>query len=469
MASNCEEKSRMSSYLMRTAADINKTTLLFAGIAVFVWAVMCLATEENIIFQDKVREAAQILIGRVPDSEVEMLVNNLSGRDPVAAQSAVRMFAELGAIKAVALALQYPASSLVQIEAAKYLKEKIISQARDIAMLIVQALEKANPDLLFLGGSEARIENTRLRIMLIDLICEATGLDRKSVSIEDPVSVKKFIAAARKDLFPSEQSKSTPESAPTEADSAYPFLKPDEIAAKAKIAVAAETPPKERFMAVWGLAISGYTKESAEALSQVACGRSAGENTRDYAAMGLGNFTRQLPEESRKMIQQRLRAVFEKEKDDTPDGIIRTLIGWNDAPFIRKVLGKQMKGHTLDVEILAALPGKEGCDSLWQLYQKSPKGYKSVYSSRKERIGRALIDKNDVRGIDILIDLLSEDHVPDQQYRQNAFIYLMRKLNNNFGYNAENFDAALEKAIPEMVYWWKKNKKTFVLGTTKAR
>jgi hypothetical protein len=266
-----------------------------------------------------------------------------------------------------------------------------------------------------------------------------------------------------------EDKEATPEVVPGEGDRGYPYLKPDEIPGKVKLAVSVETPAEERFKAVWGLAISGYTKESAEALSQVACDKSAGETTRDYAAMGLNNFTRQIPEESRKTIQQSLHGVLEKEKGDTPEGIIRTLIAWNDAPFIREILGEQVKGHNMEVEVLAALPGQESCDKLWQLYQESPKGYRSVYYNKKASIGRALVAKNDTRGIDILVELLPEDHAPGHQYRHNVFVFLARKIDKDFGYKAENYHPALEKAVPEMLSWWKENRGTFVLGTSSGR
>lgn len=256
---------------------------------------------------------------------------------------------------------------------------------------------------------------------------------------------------------------------PWRADRGYPYLKQDEIQAKGKIAVSAEISPEEKFRAVWGLAISGYTKESVEALTQVACDKGAGETTRGYAAMGLRNFTGQLPDESRKAIQQRLRAVLESERGNTPDGILRVLIAWDDAPFIDELLGKQLQGHTMEVEVLAALPGKESGEKLWQLYEASRKSYKSTDYNRTAAIGRALVHKEDVRGIDILVDLLPEDHAPGPQYRHNVFVFLARSLNKDFGYKASDYDPALEDAVAKMASWWKKNKGTFVFAVSDGR
>ena len=273
----------------------------------------------------------------------------------------------------------------------------------------------------------------------------------------------------RKLTLEKKDTKATPAEVSSEANHGSPYLKPGEIPQTAVIIVSAKTPPEERFKAVRGLAISGYTAASARALADVACDKSVDETTRDYAGMGLQNFTGQLPEEDRKLIQQRLRAVLDSERGDTPDGVVRTLIAWNDAPFIHETLGEHLKGHGMEIEVLAALPGQGSCERLWQLYNESPESRKSAPYNRKAKIGRALAEKNDKRGIDVLIDLLPADHAPGHQYRHNVFVYLARKTKQSFGYNAQNYDAALEDAIPKMVVWWQKNKGTFAFAADERR
>lgn len=249
----------------------------------------------------------------------------------------------------------------------------------------------------------------------------------------------------------------------------YPYLAPDEIPENVRLATSAETPPNKRFSAVWGLAISGYTEESAEALVAVACDKNADETTRGYAAMGLRNFTTQLPEAAKDLIAKRLCTVMEEEKGDTPDGIIRTLIGWGYASFVSEILGEQLQGHTMEIEILAKLPDEESSEKLWQLYQSCPKGHKSVYYGRKAGIGRALADKGDTRGIDILMELLPKESAPGAQYRHNIFIFLSHKIGESFGYNALNYDSALEEAITKMLLWWEDNRGVFILRSSGSK
>jgi hypothetical protein len=248
-----------------------------------------------------------------------------------------------------------------------------------------------------------------------------------------------------------------------------PRLATGEISAKAEIAVSGDTPPEERFEAVRALGISPYTNESAQALVHVACDKTFDETTRDYAGMGLRNFTKYIPDESRRSIQQRLRAALESEKGDTPDGIVRTLIAWNDAPFINEILGDQLAGHTMEIEVLAALPGKESAERLWELYRTAPKSRKSVHYNRRAEIGRALVKKKDSRGIDILIDLLPADRAPGKQYRHNIFVFLAGTLKHRFGYDAEKYDPSLEEAVPSMIAWWEKNKDTFAFTEKSMR
>jgi len=257
------------------------------------------------------------------------------------------------------------------------------------------------------------------------------------------------------------QTQENPLVARTTESSGYPYITDNSFTPKIELAVSADTAEDKRFQAVRALAISGYTKESARGLTTVACDRSASDTTRGYAAMGLRNFTTSLPAELKRKIQEQLRGVMADEKGDTPDGVIRTLISWGDAPFVHETSGTEANEHPMAIEILAGLPDKNGVDRLWELYESCPKRRWSYF--RRSEIGRALVKKRDTRGIDILMALLPSDKAPSGQHRHNVFKFLAIHLGHEFGYNALNYSPALNEATDKMLSWWDKNKKEFVL------
>ncbi len=174
---------------------LKKAVILFTGFSLFACATCVHATQHEETLYQKAQRAAVALEGRLPATELQQLVLDLGGPDPQKARIAVRRFAELEENKMVALALEYPASS-VRIEAARQLKG---SMGREILPSVVDALERANNDLLF-GGSEVSIANRQLKTLLIGVICEATGCDPREVPVEDGASVRNLIANVRQSL-----------------------------------------------------------------------------------------------------------------------------------------------------------------------------------------------------------------------------------------------------------------------------
>jgi len=168
---------------------------VLAGLTLSTCVLAFAPAGDNMILYRKAKQAASAARVRIPAAELEELLSDFAGPDPTAARVAVRRFAELGASNIVAVALEYRASS-VQIEAAKHLKG---TKDREVVSSAVRALEVANNDLL-MGGLEVKLANNELKSLLIEVICDATGLDRRDVSVDDPESIEKFIDTVRQSL-----------------------------------------------------------------------------------------------------------------------------------------------------------------------------------------------------------------------------------------------------------------------------
>lgn len=218
---------------------------------------------------------------------------------------------------------------------------------------------------------------------------------------------------------------------------------------------------KAQFEAVRELAISGYSPSSASILATIACDSNAPETTRDYAAMGLGNFTSGIPGNDKALICEKLKRVLEAEKLDTPDGMIRVLVKWGDAALVHETLGEQLKEHAVEIKVLEHMKGAYATNRLWQIYLDCPKERKARYYNKRASVGRALVNRGDVRGIDILMELLPANRAPGPQYRNNVYIFLAIRIGNNFGYEDGNYRPELEQAIPKMMSWWEENRLTF--------
>jgi len=218
---------------------------------------------------------------------------------------------------------------------------------------------------------------------------------------------------------------------------------------------------KAQFEAVRELAISGYSPSSADILAKIAYDCNTPETTRDYAAMGLGNFTNSIPNEDKTSIREKLKRVVKEEKIDTPDGIIRLLGRWGAACFVYEALGEQLKGHTLEIDVLEHIEDDYATKRLWQIYQDCPKGRKAKYYKIRTRVGKVLVGKGDIRGIDILMTLLPKDKAPGPEYRNSVYILLAITIGNNFGYEDGNYRPELEQVVAKMMSWWEENRLTF--------
>lgn len=263
------------------------------------------------------------------------------------------------------------------------------------------------------------------------------------------------------------------------ARSGYPYLTAKQRPQKIAEALDQTTDENTRFYAVWGLAISGYTRESAKALAEIACDSKYKSNTRTYAGMGLRNFTSPMPEDVRKAIQDKLYGALEAEKDKLPDGVIRTLIAWGDADRVLKVLGDNLRDFYMEIQILQGISSrKRAVARLMEIYKAAPAVTTNIGWSRRSRLGVALIQRQDKRGIDILFECLTvkepwqtdtlSPEAKDSEARSfrqclhNTFRRLGRMFDDNFGYEAGGtWNPQLGKAIPKMVEWWKANRQTW--------
>jgi hypothetical protein len=234
----------------------------------------------------------------------------------------------------------------------------------------------------------------------------------------------------------------------------------------AKLAADSHTPENLRFYAIWGLAISGYSAESADGLAKAMEDTGLGDTARGYAAMGLSNFTSQLPRESKEQFLRRLKAVVVAESQATPDGILRTLIGWGDAQWIAGNLGDGMRGHEMEIEILSALKSEQAKTRLLELYRSDEMRNERVSYNRRAKVGWALVVFKDKRGVDILDTLLDADAVPDagdpnHQYRHNVFAKITKAVGKDFGYRHMNYDPSIDDSIRRFRDWWLESRYDF--------
>ena len=258
------------------------------------------------------------------------------------------------------------------------------------------------------------------------------------------------------------------------APSPYPYLAPKDRPRKAKEALDKGTDEKTRYRAAWGLAISGYCRESAEALAIIAVDSARGNALRECAAMGLINFTHSMPVEIKRALQDKLYGALNAEKENLQGGVIQTLVAWGDADRIVRVLGEKLRDHPLEVIVLKKISSRKAAVTrLWEIYQTAPpvKGG-SITLGRRWHAGDALILWRDKRGIDILLECLSvkepkgSNSASFRRSLHHTFIRLAALFDDNFGYGRggrwyPQLDKQLDKAIPKMAAWWKTNRQTW--------
>jgi len=261
-----------------------------------------------------------------------------------------------------------------------------------------------------------------------------------------------------------------PQPATQPSSPAHPYLRPEQRPQKAKEAIDPSTAEKARYQAVWGLAISGYTRESAEVLGIIAADRGRDEALRECAAMGLINFTHSMPREVRTALQDKLYGALDAEKEKLQGGVIQLLVAWGDADRVRGGLGEKLRDHPMEVIVLKGISSRQTAVArLWEIYQQAaPAQSGNIALSRAWHAGEALIHRQDKRGIDILIECLvvsgdSADNTETfRQSRHNTFMHMASVLDNRFGYEAGGtWKPQLADAIPKMVEWWKANRQTW--------
>jgi hypothetical protein len=253
----------------------------------------------------------------------------------------------------------------------------------------------------------------------------------------------------------------------------YPTVAKENMPAVAEWVMRTKGSSEQYSWAVWGLAISGYSPESAQALMATIEDTSRSEPDRGHAAMGLGNFTSALAPAEKDALKARLRKTLQTEKTKPPDGIIRTLLAWKDAPWLLEVAGERLRGSSMEVEILAKSRSDKAVPRLLEIYgETEPTTVLQSYYRRAE-IGRAVVELKDKRGIDILATLLPKSSVEDgpsgKQSRNNVFWFLMLHTGRDFEYEYVNYDESLEPAIERFQEWWAQERSSFSFPAEPSR
>lgn len=231
-----------------------------------------------------------------------------------------------------------------------------------------------------------------------------------------------------------------------------------------------KTGEKERFYLVWSLATSGYTKDSFELLAEIACDVNEEDGTRGYAGMGLSNMlSATMSEEYRESVLDNLRKQYMKERLNTPDSIIRTMISMGAAGFIQELEGEKLEGDGMEIEVLRALPCKQSAERLWAMCQNVQEVKNERDWTNRYHPASALMHIEDKRGIDVLLELVVLEKVVSGQPRSNLFREIAKFLGNSFGYNHYNYHSSLDEHIPRMVKWWKANRDSFEFSRVKRK
>lgn len=241
----------------------------------------------------------------------------------------------------------------------------------------------------------------------------------------------------------------------------YPRIERKDMTAVANLALSAKTDGGLRYQAVWGLAISGYSPESADALIAVVENTSFEENVRDVAAMGLRNFTLNLDEESKEALKKRLHATILADPAHASDEMIRVLLTWGDAAWVVETLGEHLHGHPMEVEILSHYTANVAIPRLLDIYFETKQAVTTPSYNKRAEIGTALLDFKDKRGIDILASLLPNDCAPGNEYRNYVFNLIIKHVGHSFGYTHRNYDPSLEQAVSRFSEWWLRERYSF--------
>ena len=187
--------------------------------------------------------------------------------------------------------------------------------------------------------------------------------DRPRWVVTNPIRLKRMAEAKQRELKDASEDKDGP--IENLQGRGYPYLQMEEIPRAVAMVKHPHTGQTDRFYAIWGLAISGYTPQGAEVLFEIAADQEALASWREYAAMGLGNFSSTMPPRKRDQYLAALRKTLAAEREKTPSGLLRLMISWNDVTRVEQALGKAIENHPMRVEILIASPRPEASDELW--------------------------------------------------------------------------------------------------------
>ncbi len=222
-------------------------------------------------------------------------------------------------------------------------------------------------------------------------------------------------------------------------------------------------------MAVWGLAISGYSAESADALIKVV--RSGkNNNDREYAAMGLRNFSLDLPADTKNEVQTILWELVKSEGSRCPAGIVRLVVDWGGAAWVASQFKDHLHGHPMEIEILQKLPADKAIPLLLEIYHTTKRDNTTDSYNQRAAVGRALVNFRDKRGIDILDTLLDaasvplHDDAPNHQFRHNVLRFIFSAVGDNFGYMHDNYDPSIDEAVLKFKEWWLRKRYEFELS-----
>ena len=220
--------------------------------------------------------------------------------------------------------------------------------------------------------------------------------------------------------------------------------------------------------AVWGLAISGYSPESAEGLVKVAI---SSEHLviriAESPAMGLSNFHAGFAREHKGRVSLKATSVTEIIKNPKVRvwrirSFVRCSLGVTRHGSCRTVWRCGSPGTCMEIEILQQLPAATATPRLLEIYRAVQRdGIAESYNRRAAR-GRALVNYGRQRGIDILDTLLDAAPVvptnggaANHQYRHNVFAAIQKAVGRKFGYEQPSgSQPTIDDAILLFREWW---------------
>ena len=215
------------------------------------------------------------------------------------------------------------------------------------------------------------------------------------------------------------------------------------------------------FRATWGLAISGYSPEAAQALLRIAGDKGLPDGNRRYALMGLRNFRASLSDSQNKQVRQILEGIVAERKTRAGEAEIGWLLDLGGVACIQETLGKDLVGWPHEPLVLQYAPGEAAIERLAEIGEEWAKAPNEQTFRRSYRAGWALVVRRDKRGVDVLLGMLPVGKGLDPQVRNNIYSFLAREVGQRFGYADGNYRPELEEAARTMRNWWAEHRETF--------